>query len=201
MTPSRQEIAHSKSASSSSTSTPTTPTKEIDQSDHPPAIMSSESVDRQVRETRIIPTYLIGCKNSERISWMKEFLNTETHTRVLLMKWIWVSTVLKLNSRKTEIARSARGPKSQGPRAEDVLAESYFMQKNLVVSLQTITKLSVKVVNLETFIDKQSWWRSWPPNGSSHIRAKQKLHKKHKEACSSSWSQIGSLKSFTLTIP
>ena len=27
-------------------------------------------------------------------------------------------------SRKTEIARSARGPKSQGPRAEDVLAES-----------------------------------------------------------------------------
>ena len=26
-----------------------------------------------------------GCKNSERILWMTEFLNTETHTRVLLM--------------------------------------------------------------------------------------------------------------------
>ena len=30
-------------------------------------------------ETRIIPTYRNGCKNSERILWMKEFLNTENH--------------------------------------------------------------------------------------------------------------------------
>ena len=37
------------SSSSSSTSTPTTFSKEIDHSDHPPAIVSSESVDRQVR--------------------------------------------------------------------------------------------------------------------------------------------------------
>ena len=29
------------------------------------------------------------------------------------------------------------------------------------------------VVNLETIIDMQSWCRSWPPNGSSHFRAKQ----------------------------
>ena len=35
-----------------------------------------------------------------------------------------------LTSLKTEIARSARGPKSQGPRAEDALAESYLVQKN-----------------------------------------------------------------------
>ena len=56
-------------------------------------------------------------------------------------------------------------------------------------------------MNLETIIDMQSWCRTWPPNGSSHIRAKQKLLRKHKEACKSSWSQIGSLKSFTLTIP
>ena len=34
-----------------------------------------------------------------------------------------------------------------------------------------------------------------------HIRAKQKLHKKPREACKSSWSQIGNLKSSTLTIP
>ena len=45
---------------------------------------------------------------------------------------IWVSTVFILISLKTEIARSARGPKSQGPRAEDALAESYFVQKFLV---------------------------------------------------------------------
>ena len=47
----------------------------------------------------------------------------------------------------------------------------------------------------------QSWCRTWPPNGSSRIRAKQKLHRKHREACKSSWSPIGNQKSFTLTIP
>ena len=34
-------------------------------------------------ETRAIPTYRNGCKSSERILWMTEFLNTETHTPVL----------------------------------------------------------------------------------------------------------------------
>ena len=102
--------------------------------------------------------------------------------------------------RKTEIARSARGQKSQGPRAEDALAESYLVQKILVIWLQQITKFSLKVVNLETIIDMQSWCRTWPPNGSSHIRAEQKLLRKHKGVCKSSWSRIGSLKSFTLTI-
>ena len=38
-----------------------------------------------------------------------------------------------LTSRKTEIARSARGPKSQGPRAGDALAESYLVQNFLVI--------------------------------------------------------------------
>ena len=46
MTPSRQEIDHSKSSSSSSTSTSST---EIDHSDHPSAILPSENVDKQVR--------------------------------------------------------------------------------------------------------------------------------------------------------
>ena len=44
------------------------------------------------------------------------------------------------------------------------------------------TKFSVKVVNLETVIDRESWCRTWPPNGSSHIRAKQKLLRKHKKS-------------------
>ena len=50
-------------------------------------------------------------------------------------KWnrVWVNTVLKLTSRRIEIARSARGPKSQGPRAEDALAESYLVQKIYVI--------------------------------------------------------------------
>ena len=34
---------------------------------------------------------------------------------------------------KTEIARSARGPKSQLPRTEDALAESYFVPKIWVI--------------------------------------------------------------------
>ena len=35
-------------------------------------------------QTRI-QTHQNGCKNSEKILWMNEFLNTETHTQVLLM--------------------------------------------------------------------------------------------------------------------
>ena len=41
----------------------------------------------------------------------------------------------------------------------------------------------------------------WQLRGYNPTRAKQKLHRKPREACKSSWSQIGSQKSFTLTIP
>ena len=72
--------------------------------------------------------------NSDILEWLQEFrenlvddrfLNTETHTQVLLMDHlqslclrevlIWVNTVFLLTSRKTEIARSATGPKLQEP--------------------------------------------------------------------------------------
>ena len=39
-----------------------------------------------------------------------------------------------------------------------------------------------------------------PPNRSRHIRANTKLLRKHQGACKSSWSQLGGLKSFILTI-
>ena len=52
----------------------------------------------------------------------------------------------------------------------------------------------MKIVNLETIIDMQSWCRTWPPNGSKRIRAKTKLHKKPREACKSFWSRIGTPK-------
>ena len=137
-----------------------TPSKEIDHSDHPPAIVSSESVVRQVWRdpyssetqhpktkqkrktavqngaTRCTPIHRNGCKNSEKIPWMTEFLNAETRTPVLLMNHlqslrlrevrIWVSTVLKLISLKTEIARSVKGPKLQGFRAGDAMVEPYL---------------------------------------------------------------------------
>ena len=57
------------------------------------------------------------------------------------------------------------------------------------------------IANLETITDRQSWCRTQPLNGSKHIRAKQKLHRKHRGAGKSSWSQQGNPKSFTLTIP
>ena len=109
--------------------------------------------------------------------------------------WIWVNTVFFLTSLKTEIATSVKRPKLQELRAEDALAEPYLVQRMLVIWFKQITKFSVKIVNLETIIDMQSWCRSWPPNGSSRIRAKQKLLREHKGACKSSWSRIGSLKS------
>ena len=39
-------------------------------------------------ETRCVPTYRNGCKNSEKILRMTVFLNTETPTRVLLMNYL-----------------------------------------------------------------------------------------------------------------
>ena len=100
-----------------------------------------KEVHEQVREDRrLIPTYRNGCKNSERILWMTEFVNAETHAQVLLMEYlesqrevrIWVNTVLILTFRKTETARSAQGPKLQGPHAEDAMVEPYLVLKNLV---------------------------------------------------------------------
>ena len=75
----------------------------------------------------------MAARIQRKISWMIEFLNAETHTQVRVMNhlwslrprevWIWVNTVFVLTSLKTEISRSVRGPKLQGPRAEDALAE------------------------------------------------------------------------------
>ena len=39
------------------------------------------------------------------------------------------------------------------------------------------------IANIETITDMQSWYRTWPLNGPKHFRAKQKLHRKLKEAC------------------
>ena len=48
-------------------------------------------------------------------------------------KRILVSTVFILISLKTEIARSVRVPKLQGPHAEDAMAKPYLELKNLVI--------------------------------------------------------------------
>ena len=128
-----------------------------------------------------------GCKNSKKTWWMTEFLNAKTLTPVLLMNHLQslhlrdVWCCVTLISIKTVIARSVRGLKLQRPRAEDARAEPYFMLKILVTRQQQITRFSVKIVNLETITDMLSWCRTWPPNGSRRIRAKQKHPRKHKK--------------------
>ena len=44
---------------------------------------------RQNGAVRCILIYRNGCKNSEKILWMIEFLKAETHTPVLLMNYLW----------------------------------------------------------------------------------------------------------------
>ena len=64
-----------------------------------------------------------------------------------------------------------------------------------------MTKFLVKEVNLETITDMQSWYKTWLLNGNNRIRVKQKPLRQLKRACTSSWSRLGSQKSFKLTIP
>ena len=81
---------------------------------------------------------------------------------------------LSVVPKKTEIARSVRGPKLQEHRAEDALAEPYLEQKFWWLDNSRSQSSQWKLVNLETITDMQSLCRTRPPNGSSRIRAKQK---------------------------
>ena len=131
----------------------------------------------------------------QKISWMTEFLEhrkshaSSSHEPTLDLEPTPArSVVLGKHSvcthfSKTKIARAARRLKLPGFRAEDALAEPYLVQKILVIWLQQIQKFTVK-----------SWCRTWSPRRSSHIRAKQKLLRKQKGACKSSWSRTGSVK-------
>ena len=115
---------------------------------------------------------------------------------------IWVNTVLKVTSRKTEIARSVRGPKLQGPRAEDVLTESYLEQKkfgDLITADHKVLSESCESRNHHRYaivVQDLATQRiqSYPCKTKNFSGNTQEFAK-------SSWSQRGSLKSFTLTIP
>ena len=107
----------------------------------------------------------------------------------------------KLISLKTEIARSDRGPKLQEPRAEDA--------RNGEAVLRAVNFGDLITADHKVLSDKCESRNNHQcavvvqdlANGSSRIRAKQKLLRKHKGACKSSSSPIGSLESYTLTIP
>ena len=145
-------------------------------------------------------------KNSEKVSWMMKFLNMETLTSVLLMKYlqspysrdvrICVNTVLKLIYLKTEIARSLKGPKLQGHHAEDAIEELYFVLEILV----TCPQWQLRISKQSPICSRGAGFRhSMDPDIS--VQDQKKLHKKPKETFKISWSPIGSLKSVTLIIP
>ena len=212
MTHLRQEIDHSKSASSSSTSTLTTSSTEIDHSDHPPAIVSSESVDRQTRrdpyssetseelltkptkvkkkewitirygETRAIPKYWNGCKNSEnlvdgRVPKLRDSHASSSHepssepARCADLGKHSVNTNFPKDRnfeicQRTKITRAPHRRRIVGAvrRAEnfgDLMTEDH--------------KVLSEGCESRHIIDMQSWCRTWPSNGSSRKRAKQKL--------------------------
>ena len=140
--------------------------------------------------------------------YMKVFQNTET-LPVLLMndlwsreqKWYRVSTAFFLTSRRTEIAISASQAISRGLLAGRRIGTEVAREENLC-DLKTADhtvlsegcesrnnhRYAVVVQDLATH-----WVQSYP--------CKTKLHNKPREACKSSWSPIGILESFTLTIP
>ena len=96
--------------------------------------------------------------------------------------WIWVSTVFILTSRKTHIGRSARGPKITRapcrrrigrvvPHAENFGGLIAADRKVLSEGCESRNNHRFAVMVQDLAI----------PNGSSRIRAKQKLLRKRKE--------------------
>ena len=115
-------------------------------------------------------------------------------------EWYWANTVLKLTSRKTEIAKSARGLKLKVPLAEDALAKQYLEQRSLVTWSQQITKSSTRRVNLGTITSTLSWYKILKLNGFNLIREQKTSQETEKRAYKSSWNRRGNQKLFTQTI-
>ena len=130
MTLSMQEIDHPTCSCSSSTSpTMTSSTVSSDSGtearedlcgiDSHPASVSSSHVERIERGDPLysdIPEWL------QEILWMTEFLNAETH-----------ASSSHEPSLEPTLAGFVRGPTLQGLRAENVMAEPYFVQKISVI--------------------------------------------------------------------
>ena len=153
MTPSRQEIDHPKSSSSSSTSPTRTSSTVSSESvtrlgrgdacgiDPYPEAVSSKHVERQERGDpcqSVIPEWLQEFRENlvdDSVPEHRDSNASSSHEPIFSLREvpIWVNTVFTLTSRKTEIARSVRGPMLEGPRAEDALAELYLVLKILVI--------------------------------------------------------------------
>ena len=163
-------------------------------------------------ETRFVPTYRSGCKNSEKILWMTEFLKhrdshassshepslepTPPRSADFSKQSIYIHFPKDRNCEICQGTKITRAPcrRRMGgavPRAENfgdlitadhkVLSEGRDSRNNRRYAIVVVQDLATQ------------WIQSYP--------CKTKLRRKHKGACKSSRSRIGSLKSFTLTIP
>ena len=106
-----------------------------------------------------------------------------------------VSTVLKLTSLKTENARSAKGPKLQGLRAEDVLAQSYPRAGNvgdlITADYKVLSEGCESRNNHRYAAVVQDLATQWIQSYPCKTRTSQETQK---ERCKSSSSRMGSLK-------
>ena len=120
-------------------------------------------------ESRVIPTYWNGCKNSEnlvddRVPECRDSHASSSHEPSLEpMRSVDLGnhSVYTHFPERPKLRDLPEDQNHKGP-----------VQKTYWQSRTSCTKSSVKDVNLETIIDMQSWCRIWPPNGSSRIRAK-----------------------------
>ena len=118
---------------------------------------SERSVDEEVSASNEAPA---------RIS--REPLHQEPPTIVVLVKHS-IYTHFP-NDRNCEVCKRTKVTRAL---AENALVIKYFEQKSLVTAQQQITKLSLRVVNLDTFTSLQ-WYKISPLNGLNLIRAKTK---------------------------
>ena len=107
-----KQESHSSSSSSSSPSSPTVGEISVrEREDAPNSDISPVPVSELVVDDR------------------SEICKTDQNYKGPMHVRIWVSTVFILISLKTEIARSVKGPKLQGPHAEDAMAKPYLERK------------------------------------------------------------------------
>ena len=104
----------------------------------------------------------------------------------------WAPCLYSFPSRP-KFARSVRGPKLQGPcrRRNGGAVPRAENFGDLITADHKVLSGNCESRNNHRYAIVV---RIWPLNGCSRVRVKQKLRRKHKEACKSSWSQIESLK-------
>ena len=217
-----KQESRSSSSSSSSPSSPTVGEMSVrEREDAPNSDISpvpvSEVVDDRTGETQAnqIPktnkketTIERGnpCDDSEIPEWLQEFRENLVDDEIPLQGGSHASSSHEVSLEPTTKRREDLGKHSvkthfTKDRNCEICQRTKITFSRAEGAMVEPTRYLVIIANLETITDMRSWCRIYPLNGSKHFRAKQKLHRKLKEACKSSWSPIGSPKSFTLTIP